>query len=864
MANVQSLLPKLDELRVTTSLIKPDLILLTETWLNSNVTDSLLNIPGYTLFRHDRPLPRRGGGVAVYVKNHIFVRPFFVTNFLEPVNSLWCILADIKVIVLCIYVPPDVSRSHSSDVNCFIVENFDTLLSQYPDFDVIICGDFNSLPCNFSNDLNVSNIVKSPTRGNSSLDLFFASDPISAKFNATVRSPIGNSDHRSVLVLPQIPSFKKGCHLLKRVYDSRKHNIARLISEMRIINWHSFYIANLSSDEKCNFFHDVLKMYVDSCIPQTTVCLTERDKPWITPLLKLYIQNRWNAYRAGNFASYNYWKLKVKTETQKAKLRWSNRASTDSKNLWKAVSTIRGTKAIDPLHRLCSQLGGVGAASELINSTFKEVFVPSDTSRELANDDDDWDIDITVADVISRLHKIPDSKAPGSDGIPTVIYKALSSLIAGPLCHIFSLCVRERNFPTRWKHSHVSPIPKYGCFDIKNLRPISLLPLPSKLLEHFMLRNGAKETLLNSFGQNQFGGRPGSSTTSALIKLHDSITLLLDRDDVVGVQLLAYDYTKAFDKLRHDVIIQALLAADLPLGFVKLVQSYLCDRTQATKIGDSVSSSVDVPSGVPQGSILGPYLYCVVAASLRPVHSSSTSIKYIDDITFCIPILRHAGAHQVHDEHVNVIDWSLQHGLTINVSKSKSLLFKKSHDCTPIILDGVENVRKVRILGVMINDRLSWDSHVDNVLSNAQKRLYCLRILKPLLPADDLRTIYFLLLRSTIEYSSCVFVHLPRILDDKLSRFQNRVHKLICSIPKECRASDCACQAFPDLRQRRVNAATRLFLKAAQNPSHLLHDILPAKSMRSGRFLQPPALSSRRRDSFVPFVCALVGKTCVL
>ena len=113
-------------------------------------------------------------------------------------------------------------------------------------------------------------------------------------------------------------------------------------------------------------------------------------------------------------------------------------------------------------------------------------------------------------------------------------------------------------------------------------------------------------------------------------------------------------------------------------------------------------------------------------------------------------------------------------------------------------------------------------------------------------------------MRSLFEYASPVFVHLPAILEKSLTRFQNRVHKLICSIPKDCRAADCACNAFPDLSQRRLNAASRLFIKAALNPKHILYDIMPLQSSRSGRFIQPPALSSRRRNSFVPYVCALL------
>ena len=184
--------------------------------------------------------------------------------------------------------------------------------------------------------------------------------------------------------------------------------------------------------------------------------------------------------------------------------------------------------------------------------------------------------------------------------------------------------------------------------------------------------------------------------------------------------------------------------------------------------------------------------------------------------------------------------------------------FKKSHDCIPQRLDGVEKVCDVRILGMIVNDRLSWDSHVNKILKSANQRMYCMRILKPLVSPDEMRAIYFLLIRSLFEYCSPVFVHLPATLEKKLARFQNRLHKLICSIPKDCRATDCDCNAFPDLTQRRLDAAFRLFLKAASDPCHILHDIIPLRSSRSGRFVQPAFSTSRRRDSFVPYVCALM------
>ena len=487
------------------------------------------------------------------------------------------------------------------------------------------------MPCTFCADLGITNLVDSPTRGQSVLDLFLVSEEIANHFSVTVGCPISNSDHRTVVAIPRATINQAG-QMEKSFYDIRKSNMSRLFTEIQKLNWHDFYISNESSDVKCRFFHEVIETHVDLHIPRQTVYLTDRDKPWITPFLKFCIQKRWDAYRRKNFCDYKYWKEKVQKEIPKAKMKWSRSAAGDSRSLWKMINSIRGTKSQDPLLRLCSQLGGAEKAVEVINTMFCNIYVPSNPMNNSFMDDE-WDVELNEYDIIRRLQSIPDNKACGSDGIPTAVYKAISVLIAGPLCHIFSLCISERNFPRQWKYAFVSPIPKHGCLDINNLRPISLLPLPGKLLEYLVLSKGIRKALLDSFGQNQFGGRPNSSTSAALIKLYNDITVSLDQDDVGGVQLLAYDYTKAFDKLRHDVIVKALLDSKLPNGFIQFVISYLSDRQQATKIGNHISKVSSVTSGVPQGSILGPFLYCVVCAFLQPTHSTSTMIKYIDDIT---------------------------------------------------------------------------------------------------------------------------------------------------------------------------------------------------------------------------------------
>ena len=167
----------------------------------------------------------------------------------------------------------------------------------------------------------------------------------------------------------------------------------------------------------------------------------------------------------------------------------------------------------------------------------------------------------------------------------------------------------------------------------EELHSISLLPTPSKICE------GLMSQWLNVF--LQFGGLKLSSTTAALVCIHDFITAALDNRQIVGVAVLAYDFSKAFDRLGHDTIVSALQANNFPSGFVQWVSSYLTNRSQIVKAYRISSQPLPVTSGVPQGSTFGPYFFNAVVGSLKPIHATTKIIKYIDDCTvyICSPYL---------------------------------------------------------------------------------------------------------------------------------------------------------------------------------------------------------------------------------
>ena len=157
---------------------------------------------------------------------------------------------------------------------------------------------------------------------------------------------------------------------------------------------------------------------------------------------------------------------------------------------------------------------------------------------------------------------------------------------------------------------------KMRCPQSIVLWPISLLPAPSKIFER-LLANALTAEFRAAVGPEQHGGVQGASTTTASIAIHDQITSLLDLDSVSGVQIVAYDMAKAFDKLDHGIIIKRLTECEFPKEFVQLMISYLSDRQQSVRLGSFISPPVAMTSGVPQGSVLGPLLYNAASGGLK-------------------------------------------------------------------------------------------------------------------------------------------------------------------------------------------------------------------------------------------------------
>ena len=851
LANCRSAAPKLDEIRATCSASTIDVFACTESWLNPlKHTDCDIYLPNFQIFRQDR-IDSLGGGVLLYVRDC-----FRVTRIAMPglppcgIDCVCISIPEINTFFLCTYIPIFYQSSVINvQINDFFTQLIDNLLKNQPDSYLILCGDFNQYDVtNLCSSLDLIDLHSPPTRELARLDRFLVSCHASSLCTIKLGPPIGNSDHNSLLCT-LIADIKRTTKFT-RVFDLRDCHIDHFLKDLNNADWTVLYCSN-SADTKCELFHSILSQAMRT-IPTYNISLTSKDKPWITPLIKHLINKRWSAFRSRNYETYLRLKLLIRSKITQAKIDWSSKLSSPS-DLWEKVNAINSRNRNHSLENLYNSFFSIEDLTNTINVAFSKSFkdrlctqAEFDKLLQCSNSiNSPWDLHITEEQISEAFNSYDSRKSHEPDYVPTLLYKKSCHIICKPLAHIFNHCISTSSFPKIWKHAHVIPVPKNSNPSIQELRPISLLSLPSKIFERFIFTS-VSYLFYDHFDSNQFGFRPNSSTCCALIKLHDHITQKLDSDNVSGVQVIALDYQKAFDSLDHKAIMSKLINCKFPISFIKLMFSYLQNRSQSVRLNSVISKPCIVTSGIPQGSIIGPSIFSLVMSDLKPVDSNTCMTKFADDITLSIPIF--FDSNHVMAEINNITTWSNPVGLDLNLKKCKYIFISSSSCGSPFLIPDFTYCDKILLLGVYFCNNLKWDMHFSHIRSVCSKRLYALRTLKSTLTVSELRNVYMSLIVSLIEYCSALFVGMTDQTTDIIKGIQRRFHNIICYY-------NCHCKTLPDLLSRRNSSSVNLYLAASQH-YHILHDIIPSKRTW---FQQPHSNTERRKRSFIPYTTELVN-----
>lgn len=380
---------------------------------------------------------------------------------------------------------------------------------------------------------------------------------------------------------------------------------------------------------------------------------------------------------------------------------------------------------------------------------------------------------MTQYSVRKIINNLKPYAAAGSDRITPRIIKENCDKLLTPITYLTNLSMNTGIFPTLYKEAIIRPIYKGGNEeDINNYRPVSLISNISKIIEK-AIKNQLIEYLEDNkyFVESQTGFRKNMGTEDAINKLHIELTTNLDNGKKCIV--VFQDLSKAFDLVDHKKLVTIIKEAGCGGKVLEWFQSYLDDRKQKVRIGETESENLKLKNGTPQGSALSPILFIIYMNELGKIELKGKLISYADD-TVLIEIGEtwEEVKQNTEEDLRKIINWLNNHKMILNLKKTNFIQFglknKKTEEdirilihhkkCTTNNHKGETECREMlkvkhsKYLGVIIDKNLNWKEHIKVLATKLLKPIYLAIQIKNMIPNRTKRLIYMAMVQSKLQY----------------------------------------------------------------------------------------------------------------
>ena len=571
-------------------------------------------------------------------------------------------------------------------------------------------------------------------------------------------------------------------------------NFKRLISEE---TWDTV-ISESEALNKFNIFEQIYTKHYNAAFPEITNTAKRKKqrrnpKPWILPWLEEACDRKNRLYHkfvkeptASNKTTYIKMKKFVNKHIKFAKNKYYTayfkEHHANSKKQWQIINTLLNrNKSKNPITKLKSADGSILSTPKAIANTFNDYFcgIASSLKAQINTDNispNDYrgnlgpsvlnSIYLRDSDTNEICEYINDLKNKGTADTKIVAIKALADVenFTTIFASVLNASMREGVFPDQLKFAKVCPIHKGGSkTEVSNYRPISLLPTFSKIFEkaiHCRVTTFLEKN--NSLYNHQFGFRKQHSCEHALLAAQNTILHALDKKQIA--MLLLIDFSKAFDMVDHQILLDKLSHYGIRGIALKLFESYLDGRQQSVTINNVKSENKVLVHGIPQGSILGPLLFIIYINDIPNIQKLTKFILYADDANI---IITGANAHEIitkYRELATVLShWVACNGLMLNVGKTNYMIFSNidigdlnSHQPT-MNNRPIERKYVAKFLGVLVDSRLQWTHHIKSLSTKMSRNCGILYKMKGILPQKAMLTLYHSFIQSHLNYCSLIW-----------------------------------------------------------------------------------------------------------
>jgi len=805
--NVRSLPCHFDELNEYISSLHQHftVIALTETWLTENIAENY-SIPGYNSIHHCRK-NRSGGGVSLYIRNDMYHQERGDLEFVIDDTGTKSISIEIipsnpkekKTILSCVYRPPN---TDIIEFNERIKESINNINRERATCYII--GDFN---------INLLNNTNQPTTDH--INEMFSSGfyplicrptritPYSATLIDNIYTNSGSNNIKVGILITDIsdhfPIFLSS-ELNEPVRQADKisyrqgntTNIRKFTQSLSEIVWSD--VLNETDTEKAyNQFLETYGSLYEKCFPKKTTKISQhsRKKPWLSSGLLKSIRRKNKLYTKYvknptplNHSIYKKYRNKLnhllKTTKKDYYHKKFNEATSNIKQTWSLINEVInrnksnsagpnkiqiGTKTTENKDEICNEFNDffINIGPTLESKIPKGTQDPLSYITLQVNSNLSTFVPPTDAEITDIVKNLKDSAAGHDEISPKVLKLSLPYVIA-PLTHILSLSLQNGIVPHPLKVAKVTPIFKSSDpLNVNNYRPISVLPCISKVLEKLVYSRLLKHLNQNNIlYKHQYGFRKGYSTSLALIHLMEKISTAIDNSEyTIGIFL---DLSKAFDTVNHSILLNKLKRYGICDSAIKWFSSYLSNRQQYVALNDNKSQPKIIECGVPQGSILGPLLFLIYINDLEKASSIIFFILFADDSNLFLSNSNFDTLVKLANEEMKkVMSWFEANKLSVNVKKTYYLIFcnrnKTYNKSAKIFLKSVplSQESQAKFLGIIIDDRLTWKSHITMLGKKISKTIGIIGKLKHILTQKNIITIYNSLIYPYLTYGNIVW-----------------------------------------------------------------------------------------------------------